>query len=303
MQSTEGRKLTFTRQEFYERIWSIPATQFAKEIGISDVMIGKVCKDHQIPKPYPGYWSKIRYGKKPKKAPLPEIDNPELETLVFGIPIEEEPEPTDDERKITYDSDIQELIDAALSLDRLVVPEQLRQPHSLINIAKHLRREQKHAFLERTYSCHGDRVNALSIIVSPSQFSRALKIMNALIKRVEKIGGRVEVRTNQGYYDRTETMIVFGEEDVAQIRLREKRKQVNVPRDRRSDYTWQETKRIPTGMLLIDDGPGGFQPAYLKDTPSKRRIENDLHDWIISLIYKAGDMRIERREKEEARRR
>ena len=33
----------FTREQFYERVWQMPATKL-EELGCSDVMIAKVCK-------------------------------------------------------------------------------------------------------------------------------------------------------------------------------------------------------------------------------------------------------------------
>lgn len=41
--SVKPEEITFSREQFYEKIWSAPATQLAKEIGLSDVMIGKIC--------------------------------------------------------------------------------------------------------------------------------------------------------------------------------------------------------------------------------------------------------------------
>ena len=53
----------FTRQEFYELVWSKPMTQLAKEFAISDVALHKICKKHNIPNPPPGWWAKKAAGK------------------------------------------------------------------------------------------------------------------------------------------------------------------------------------------------------------------------------------------------
>jgi len=58
--------ITYTREELYERMWQTPARHLAKEIGISDVMLGKICKEYRIPKPGVGYWAKKAHGKAPK---------------------------------------------------------------------------------------------------------------------------------------------------------------------------------------------------------------------------------------------
>ncbi len=46
MQST-----TLTRKELYELIWSKPMTTVAKDFGVSDVWISKICKEADIPRP------------------------------------------------------------------------------------------------------------------------------------------------------------------------------------------------------------------------------------------------------------
>ena len=38
------------RDDLYELIWSKPAVEVAKQFGISDVAVGKICKKLNIPK-------------------------------------------------------------------------------------------------------------------------------------------------------------------------------------------------------------------------------------------------------------
>jgi len=67
--STNHNQLS--REELYEKVWMAPATQVAAELGISDVALAKRCKKLNVPKPSPGYWSKIAAGRPPSKTPLP----------------------------------------------------------------------------------------------------------------------------------------------------------------------------------------------------------------------------------------
>ncbi len=62
----------FTREEFYELVWSKPMTHLAKEFAISDVALHKICRKHRIPNPPLGWWAKKAAGKKVKQTPLPE---------------------------------------------------------------------------------------------------------------------------------------------------------------------------------------------------------------------------------------
>jgi hypothetical protein len=61
----------FTREEFYELVWSKPMTHLAKEFAISDVALHKICRKHGIPNPPLGWWAKKAAGKKVKQTPLP----------------------------------------------------------------------------------------------------------------------------------------------------------------------------------------------------------------------------------------
>lgn len=62
----------FTREQFYELVWSKPMTHLAKEFAISDVALHKICKKHEIPNPPLGWWAKKAAGKRVKQIPLPE---------------------------------------------------------------------------------------------------------------------------------------------------------------------------------------------------------------------------------------
>ncbi|WP_231639105.1 hypothetical protein [Sphingomonas profundi] len=61
----------FTRQEFYDLVWSKPITHLAKEFALSDVALHKICKKHDIPNPPLGWWAKKAAGKTVKQTPLP----------------------------------------------------------------------------------------------------------------------------------------------------------------------------------------------------------------------------------------
>jgi len=64
---------TFSREEFYDLVWSKPMTHLAKEFALSDVALHKVCKKHGIPNPPLGWWAKKAAGKPVKQTPLPAL--------------------------------------------------------------------------------------------------------------------------------------------------------------------------------------------------------------------------------------
>jgi len=61
---------TLSRDELYEQVWSTPMVRLAKEYGLSDVGLAKVCKKHNIPKPPVGYWAKVQAGRRISRPPL-----------------------------------------------------------------------------------------------------------------------------------------------------------------------------------------------------------------------------------------
>ena len=76
----------FTREEFYEPVWSKPMTRLAKEFVLSDVALHKICRKHDIPNPPLGWWAKKAAGQKVKQTPLPraKVGVASLITIVGG---------------------------------------------------------------------------------------------------------------------------------------------------------------------------------------------------------------------------
>lgn len=64
---------SFTREEFYELVWSKPMTHLAKQFAISDVALHKMCRKQNIPTPPLGWWAKKTAGKKVTQTPLPKL--------------------------------------------------------------------------------------------------------------------------------------------------------------------------------------------------------------------------------------
>ncbi len=45
--------ITFQRDQLYDEIWSVPILQLAKQYGLSDVGLAKICTKMKIPRPAP----------------------------------------------------------------------------------------------------------------------------------------------------------------------------------------------------------------------------------------------------------
>ena len=64
----------YNREELYEKVWTLTMQKVAKEYGVSDVAIGKVCRKLYIPVPGTGYWNKKAANQPVEpRPPLPVI--------------------------------------------------------------------------------------------------------------------------------------------------------------------------------------------------------------------------------------
>ena len=81
MDTYRSETLILSRAELYEKIWSTPTTKLAREFGLSDVALGKICKKYSIPKPPLGYLAKFAHGKTVAQPPLPKISDNRLEVI------------------------------------------------------------------------------------------------------------------------------------------------------------------------------------------------------------------------------
>jgi hypothetical protein len=59
-----------TREELHELVWSKPTRIAAKEFGLSDVGLAKVCRKLGVKKPPRGYWAKVASGRRVAKVRL-----------------------------------------------------------------------------------------------------------------------------------------------------------------------------------------------------------------------------------------
>lgn len=233
---------TIQRDALYEQVWSTPMIKLAKQYGISDVGLAKACKRHNIPRPPVGYWARRAAGQTPPKAPLPPNRDPALETVRFDG---------------AYSGELQRLASAdaanpvnpakpgaqssANKTHAIVVSDRLSKPHPLVEAARlRFRANSNHG------AAHGVEDAGLAIRVGQKSLGRALRIMDALIKHWESLGGTVGVGTSN-YNRRAVNDFKIGEdqvkviiEEVAGDRLALK---VDTIWSDRLRCTWQDGKR------------------------------------------------------------
>jgi hypothetical protein len=189
----EIKRREFTREELYKLIWEKPATILAKEFGISDVGLAKICKRLGIPRPQRGYWRLVEVGRKPTvpRLPPPRKGDPTLAVIHSQRPRAE---------LAAKDLAVLELITRErMPMNHISVSPDLRGAHSLVRNAKEL--------LEKGYADPYGRMRArrnagikqkcLDVRVLKKTLPRALRIMSALLKALEERGYKIEVGENK----------------------------------------------------------------------------------------------------------
>jgi len=74
------RKLS--REQLFALVWERPMIEVAKELGVSDVGLKKICVRHKIPTPPRGYWQALRAGKPVGKKSLPPTEASAREQVI-----------------------------------------------------------------------------------------------------------------------------------------------------------------------------------------------------------------------------
>lgn len=180
----------FTRQALYELLWSKPKTTIATELGLSDVGLGKICREAIIPIPPRGYWARVTAGQNPSRIPLPVRGLGQADDVMIGREIW-----TGREERITElppaPTFAESLSDVTLRaqklLGKVIVAKTLANPHPLI--AKLLAEDEKRrqALIDQPYAWRKPRFD--------DQIARRrLRILNTLFLVASKAGFRPSLR-------------------------------------------------------------------------------------------------------------
>ncbi|MBT4036355.1 MAG: hypothetical protein HOB84_08735 [Candidatus Marinimicrobia bacterium] len=270
--------ITITREQLYEKVWSQPAIAIAKELGISDVAVAKICKKLNVPKPKLGYWAKKQHGKRIRQTPLPQLKpgTPESYTIhptqAEGLP---------DEAQIIIDQQQNYEKDEA---NKITVKETLHGAHSLVSQAYS---KLKSAYTD-TYNRLVFRSMGLSILVTKDSTRRALLIMDALIKALEKRGYSVSIDEGSTNVQIHDCQISFS--------ITEKIKRIELTEGSEVKYSWErEWEYLPTGKLTLEIKERFHGQKVIRDGKTQR-LEDCLNRFIILLVKSAEIMKKEKAE-------
>ena len=315
----------FEREILYRELWEYPAVEVAKSYGVSDVLIGKICKKLNVPKPPPWYWAKKKAGQEPEMIPLPKecnntvypydgcpkTDNNGQLIVVsgkFGKKETVEGNCGDGFGFLSPDEHIQ-LIEAANSI---CVSASRNKLHCVLQKHKqdytewskqHTRDENAAWPKEKRWNIPEDEP-AFWTSVSQKALPRVYSILNALYHTVESLGGKI--RKDLMFEIRGEIVpfeIVEGKTQIPHILTKSEQQELERYDKDRLRKMWaskpqiRKYDHIPNGNLTIRITP----EKYYRDSP-QRPLEMRLSDILLDLFRESETIRI-KREKREAEQR
>ncbi|MDA8227754.1 MAG: hypothetical protein M0T74_08685 [Desulfitobacterium hafniense] len=306
--SVDGKQNIYNREKLYEEVWAKPVVDVAAQYGVSDVAIHKICKSLNVPVPPRGYWSKIRAGAKPKKAPLPKTKGV-TETVgartFEGVKVSNA---TGQPLVFLSEGETQQVLHAAQQVK--VSPENAQLHKKIIAYRsvvkewnnKNMRPEgTQKGFSNYNYS---NRPPFLAGVISDETLPRVYRILDTLYRQVESLGGSVnndlslQVRSEQVYLE------VFEAQDEVKHQItRQEAKELLIYEDAERHHTWASKPNIRkydyvfNGKLRICIRKG----RYFRDTDTVN-IESRLGDILIELYEESEVVRLDREAREETKR-
>ena len=255
--------MTVTRDELFEQVWSKPMSTLAREYGISDVGLAKICKKMEIPRPERGYWRQIEVGRKPKKAKLKTLTKKGVERVYIKPSGYRHTTPTN-------------------SIKDILFPETLVNPHTLT--AKSLNSLNKAKTGERGILIPRHKVY-LDIQVTKESIERACLIMDTLIKTLEENDYTVDIVKGNP----AKTLVMVDGEKL-EIGIDEKIRSVEIKpteeQKKKSPYHWYTTRYdyLPTGELALRIRNASYLGVRQQWADGKvQRVEKCLGSFIATL--------------------
>ena len=292
--------IQLSRDELYEQVWNEPITKLAKRYGLSDVGLAKTCKRHKIPIPGRGYWAKKASGKATIQAelpPLPDGENYFLSTITFQTRPHVEMEQTEEiNAQIVFEKKAENLITVSSSLE---------SPHPLVTRTS---KSLQSAKADERGVCKPKTKGCLDIRVAPDSFDRALRIMDALVKAIEKRGfklcqnskidGGVSVGVNGEMLS-----FILDERVMRNDHLLNEEEKKKIAKDRWYLHSLPKYDYVPTGKLSLRI-EGWYDSRSTWGDAKIQRVENCLNDFLAGLVRTAAEKKAtrEKREQEERER-
>lgn len=292
----------YRREILYKEVWQFPVTEVAKKYSVSDVAIHKVCKSLDVPTPPPGYWAKVRAGKKVEIPPLPKSDKQEIKTGVRN----------DDRYDEEYADNLsflspEEKERLFIAASKIVLTDESEKMHPQISAyRKYIENWEKAFKKQNAYEQKQSRKTApyLKYAVADSSLMRVFRIIDTLIKTMKPFGVNLDDDLCF-YYGSDYIQLSFSEAttEVPHELTKEERMSLLKYEDERKRYSWaskpqiRKYDHIHNGRISIGVG----SKRRFRDGKSIT-LEEQLGDMMIAILIAINDAKIVREEREEAER-
>lgn len=282
-----NKTIKLSRKELYDKVWATPMIKLAKEFNLSDNGLRKICKNFDIPIPPVGYWQKIQYGKKVNQLPLPQKDE-EREIKINVDVLKQNYSPEDSIRKLVAEK-IRKNSSLILKVnDRLSKPDDI-----VVKTQFNLENKKMSNSYEKVKGTISTSRGLPSIIVSPKNVSRSLRILDNLIKNFKVLGYQV-LLSDEG-------LKIVAYDDNMLVYIREKSNATDTINER----GWKSRDLIPNGKLAVKISR--FGTSEFVDT-DKSTVENQIEKILVKIETEFQEMaekrrqwKIEREKQEELR--
>lgn len=287
----------FKRTELYEQVWSKPMIHLAKEYGLSDNGLRKICKKLGVPLPKSGYWSKVSYGKEVEKEPLHEGDYPETYRSP-NIPVER-----NEKKEKEVDPKLQKVIEFEnLPENKIRVPVTATHLHPIVKQTKENILSQKR--IDKGVLLRG--FESLDVNVSPKTLKRALHILNSIILALAK--RKIDLTLKHKNKNRNTSVLIWDERIF--FRISEKVSQRNLiaseieEKKKKDKYFYNSREYTPSGNLTLKVYKGDYYCDPCKEFADGkgRPLEERLNEFVIFLHSLSLKLKKERLERDEQHR-
>jgi len=286
---------TINRKELYQKIWKTPITRLSKEYGLSDVGFAKICKKHNIPRPPRGYWARKAAGYRVKQLPLPPGEN---------VTIEINPNPYSQNANKNKELVARMTSSKQSDEEPIVVPDRLSSPHPLTKQSSEIlygRQSDDEGLV------HPPKKGCLDISVSKASLRRSLRIMDTIIKTLEKQNYEVFLSKGNTKTKILEVSISFKIYEKVAIKKRRPGKH-NLDGRYQFGHSSFTEERVPSGNLCLtiheaeDFYIYGCQQNW--NDGKKSKLENRINSFIDGLVTVAiAKLERDKEREEEERRR
>lgn len=294
------------RKALYDLVWSKPMSTIAKDYGLSDRGMAKLCERNSIPVPPRGYWAKKAAGQKVSKAPLLVFDEKKPDTAILlreAQPVAVLAATLHKKEAPGLPASVQEAIARESLPENLIkVSATMHSPHRIVD--GWIKTEEHEAALDKKFGRTSYRP-----AITPLD-RRTWRILSTLLKELEVRGFKISEENKLNDYHKE--LWISLEYDKVSIHINERIRQYRrelAAKEKEDRYSsssqkWTQVKE-PTGKLEIILEPGGNSYSKIKiQEDDNRPLEHMLNDVVIKIIeamWTEKSSRLKRQEEERER--